>query len=118
MIFIACSSTYFALQSDRPQAKRTVQKILALLRLRHDFFEEIEIGSERLSPSRRQRVSRDAASAFHAFGERHVTRLMQGPKMCGHVAISHLQCVANLGERELRRRGEQRHDREPSLLVD
>ena len=86
--------------------------------MRNDVLQQVEVGAERFPAGGGQGISRDGAAGFHALGESDVAGLMQSAEMRGHVAVGHLERVADFGERQQRRRGEQGHDGEPPLLVD
>ena len=100
----------------------TLQKrskhFLLFPRLGNDVLQQVEVGGEGLPARGGQGVGGDGAAGLHALGEGHVARLMEGTEMRGHVAIRHLERVADLGEGKLRRRGEHGHNGQPPLLVD
>lgn len=93
-------------------------QMLFLPALLHDLLQQINVAGEGFAPLPRQRVGRERPAFLEGLGHRDVARLVQGAHVGGEVAVSHAQGRAHFGEGKLGRRGQERHDCEPPLLVN
>lgn len=88
------------------------------LGLLDDLFQQIDVIGEGFSTGDGQRAGRERAVVLKGFGYSQVTGLLQSADVCRQVAIGHAERVPQFGEREVGRRSQQRHDRQPPLLVN
>ena len=93
-------------------------KHFSLSHLPDNFFEQVEVGTEGFASGGGEGVGSDGAGTFHVLGHGDVAGLVERAEVRGHIAVGHFERIADVGEGELRRGGQQRHGGEPPLLVD